>query len=452
MTFPMLEMPRGEPIPGNNLAFDEPEQDVHSYVRLGRIAIGVLVFIFVVWAFLAPLQSAAVAPGVLRAEGGGRKVIQHLEGGIIRRLLVSEGSKVKAGQVLVELDDTQSGAQLAAAQSDYDSLLAQDARLTAERSGAARVSYPTELLDRRSDPSVQAVLKASDALFTAGARALGQQAAVVRQRVRENQAELGSTGPQAAALRKQAESLNKEIASVETLVNERLDRRSHLLQLQRQQADLESQQSQISASAQRLSNSVGEMQAQIGLLSAQRFNEAATQQRDVQASLALAREKLRAARDVFKRRHVVAPVDGTVVNLRLVTPGGVLPAGQPLLDIVPEHERIVVIARLRANDVDVVQPGLLAEVRLTPYKTRSVPTLLGKVLDVAADVTIDDHSGAPYYETQVALDQEALAKLKGVKLLSGMPSEVYIQLGRRTLLQYLLQPLQDSFNRAFRED
>lgn len=452
MNFPMLEMPRGRPIPGPDQSSDEPEQEIHSYVRLGRIGIGVLVLIFVIWACLVPLQSAAVAVGVLRAEGGGRKVVQHLEGGIIRRLLVSEGSKVKAGQVLVELDDTQSSAQLAAAQSDYDALLAQDARLTAERSGAARVTYPDELLARRSDPSVQAVLKASDAMFIAGSRALGQQAAVVRQRVRANQAELGATGPQAAALRKQSESLAKEIAAVETLVNERLDRRGHLLQLQRQQADLESQQSQISASAQRLSSSVSEMQAQIGLLSAQRFNDAATQQRDVQTSLALAREKLRAARDIFNRRRVVAPVDGTVVNLRLVTPGGVLPAGQPLLDIVPDHERIVVIARLKANDVDVVQPGLLAEVRLMPYKTRSVPTLLGKVLDVAADVTIDDRSGAPYYETEIALDRQALDKLKGVKLLSGMPTEVYIQLGQRTLMQYLLQPLHDSFNRAFRED
>ncbi len=421
-------------------------------VRIGYLGLAIVSGLFVLWAVLAPLDSAAIAPGLLRAEGGGRRVVQHLEGGMIRRLLVREGSSVKAGQPLVELDDTASSAQDAALQVTYDTLLAQDARLTAERSGAARVTYPAELLARRDAPRVAEILRASEQVFQAGRRGLAEQVAILSKREGQGRADLGGTGPQLAILDSQARSLGDEIAGVQTLVDEKLERRSRLLTLQRQQADVAAQRSRLLSNAARVDDVIGEARAQMALVRGQRITDAAKEQREVQASLAEAREKLSVSHDVDRRRLITAPVSGTVVNLRFVTPGGVLSSGQPLLDIVPSDADMVVVAHLKATDIDVVHPDLAAEIRLLPYKTRSVPMLIGRVRKVGADATLDEKSGELFYEVEIALDRHDRQRLQGVRLLSGMPAEVYIQLGTRSLAQYLVQPLIDSFRRAFRED
>lgn len=440
------------PVPLGPADRHDPPPASFSSVRVGFWAFGIVVGLFVLWAFAAPLSSAAIAPGLLRAEGGGRRVIQHLEGGIISRLYVRDGSHVRAGQALAELDDTATAAQDAAVRLTYDTLLAQDARLTAERIGARRVTYPAELLARRADPHVAEIIRASDQLFRAGTRGLSDQVAILSERAGQGRADLGGTAPQLALLDQQARSLEEEIAGVRTLVDEKLERRSRLLQLERQQADVAAQRSRLLTGAERTGGAIGETQAQMMFVRGQRTTDAAKEQREVQARLAEAREKLSVSADINRRRLITAPVAGTVTNLRLVTPGAVLGAGQPILDIVPTGSEIVVMARLKATDVDVVQPGLRAEVRLTPYKTRSVPTLLGTVRDVSADAVTDEKTGSLYYEVEVALDRKALDRLDGVRLVSGMPAEVYIQLGSRSLVQYFVQPLLDSFRRAFRED
>ncbi len=424
---------------------------VRSSMRLAYLVLAAFVLLFGLWAVLAPLHSAAVASGLLRADQGGRKVIQHLEGGIIKRLLVREGDTVTAGQALVELDSTATAAEGAALQANYDALLAQDARLSAERQGLPSVLYPDELLARREEPQVKAILRASDRLFRAGLGSQGDQVRVLAQRIAQSRAELGGTAPQLVAVAEQSRLIGEELAGVETLVGERLERRTRLLTLQRQQADLAAQRDRLTTSRNKLGDAIGELQAQVSLVRGQRTTEAAGEQRDVQARLADAREKLNISRDINRRRTIAAPVTGTVTNLRLVTPGGVLPAGQPILDIVPRDMPPVVIVRLHANDVDVVHPGLRAEVRLTPYKTRSVPTLIGYVRQVSADASVDDKTGEVYYETQVILPPAALRDVPSVRLVSGMPAEVFVQTGERSLFQYFSQPLIDSFRRAFRE-
>lgn len=420
-------------------------------MRTAYIALATFVGLFLLWSVLAPLDSAAVAPGVLRADGGGRRTVQHLEGGIIRDILVREGQLVRAGQPLVILDDTQSNAQDAALQSTYDALLAQDARLTAERTGAAAVSYPAELTSRMSDPAVRAIVAASDSVFRAKRQALAQQVSILDQRIGQASADLGSTGAQAAALGDQGALIEQEASSVQKLVDEGLERQSRLLALRRQAAAIAGQRSQLNGNAARIRDVMAETRAQMAFLRGQQASEAAIQQRDVQASLAEAREKLTISRDINKRRQVTAPVDGRVVNLRVVTRGGVVGAGQPILDIVPTNEKIVIMARLKATDIDVVNAGLEAEVRLTPYKARVMPLLKGTVRQVSADATFDEKNNNLYYETEILLDPKQVRNLKDVRLVSGMPAEVFIKLGSRSLLQYLTQPFVDSFRRAFRE-
>lgn len=427
------------------------EPAVRPTLRTGLIAIGVFVAFFVAWGFAAPMNSAAIAPGLLRAEGGGRKVVQHLEGGIVEALLVKEGDRVKAGQALIRLDRTQSGAVDASTQAQYDALLAQDARLTAEAVRSGAVSYPAELAERTGDPKVKELIDGQNAVFSARRQSQSAQRSILAQRIGQANAEIGSYVAQLNALESQQRLLQAELANVEVLVAEGLERQTRLLTLQRQASAADGQRGQLQGSIARVRQSIAETRAQLAYLDESFLSDVTAQQREVRTKLAEYGERLKSSRDVNRRREILAPVDGTVVNLRVVTQGGVVRPGEPILDLVPADAPIVVLARVKANDVDAVAPGQSASVRLTPYKARVLPMLDGKVRKVSADVNADERTGLMYYEAEIELDAAELAKLDDVTLISGMPAEVFIDLGERSLFQYFLQPLTDSFRRAFRE-
>ena len=424
---------------------------VRGSLRFAFISIILFLLIFAFWSWSAPLNSAAIASGMLEAAGGGRRTVQHLEGGIVSRFLVVEGQKVHAGDPLVQLDATQSNARDAAVRSTFYGLLAQDARLTAERNGLRSISFPAELLAVADQPEVKAIIAASNAVFATRRRGLAEQTAVLAQKLGQASADMRSSDAQLAALGDQAKLLDDEEMGVSMLVEEGLERKPRLLALQRQRASVEGQQGQLTNNLDRLRSAKGETYAQMTFLRGQMEMDAATQQRDVQIQIAEAREKLKVSGDVRSRQQILAPVDGRVVNLRLITPGGVIGPGQPVLDIVPSNEKIVVTARLKANDIDVVHPGLKADVKLTPYKTRVMPSLHGVVREVSPDATYDKDNQQLYYKVTVEIGPDELKHFPDVQLLSGMPAEVFIDLGSSSLMQYLIQPMMDSFHRAFRE-
>jgi HlyD family secretion protein len=436
-------------LPGPATSADRP--DVGGVKRRAYAVIAGFVAIFVTWGAVAPLNSAAVAPGVLEADGGGRRTVQHLEGGIINRFLVREGQLVKAGQPLVQLDPTQTDARDSAVRTAYATLLAQDARLTAERIAAPGITYPSALLAMRGEPGVASILQAAEAAFATRRRSLVEQTEVLHQRQEQATAEIASNRAQLLSIADQLRSLDAESRSVVSLVGEGLERYSRLHTLERQQATAEQQRSQLTGNIARLQGSLGEANAQIASLKGQLANEAAAQQGEVQMNIVDLREKLKVSGDIQRRQEIVAPVAGFVENLRLITPGAVLTPGSPLLDLVPADGSMLVSARLRANDIDIVHRGLRADVRLTPYKTRVVPLLRGKVREVSADATYDESTHALYYKVKIELDPSELKHLKDVRLVSGMPAEVFIDTGARSLFQYFAQPLLDSFRRAMRE-
>lgn len=424
---------------------------VKGSLRIASISMLVFVLIFAFWSWSAPLNSAAIAPGVLEAAGGGRRTVQHLEGGIVSRFLVVEGQEVRAGQPLVLLETIQSDARDAAVRSAFYGLLAQDARLTAEQRGLRTIAYPAELLAAADQPEVQAIIAASNAVFATRQRGLSEQTLILTQRLEQARAEMRGSHAQLSALGDQTQLLNDEEFGVSMLVDEGLERKSRLLALQRQKAVNEGQQGQLTNNLDRLRDTMGETRAQMTSLRGQMAVEAAAQQREVQMQIAEAREKLKVSGDIRGRLQIVAPIAGRVVNLRLITTGGVIGAGQPVLDIVPSNEKIVVTARLKANDVDVVHPGLKADVKLTPYKARVMPNLHGVVREVSPDATFDEDSRQLYYKVIVEISPGEMKHFRDVQLMSGMPAEVFIDLGSNSLMQYLLQPMIDSFNRAFRE-
>lgn len=432
-------------------AAEEAPPTFNAPLKWAYIGITSFFAIFAIWSFCAPMNSAAIAPGILRAEGGGRKTVQHLEGGIIDSILVREGDTVRKGQVLARLDRTQSSAVDTALQSQYDALLAQDARLTAERERRATISFAPELLARQSDPKVLEIISGQRSVFMSRQNSQFAQLAILEQRIGQAQSEIQSYQAQIDSLGDQNVLMNEETRSVAALVTEGLERKSRLLTLQRQESALSGQKGQLIANISRVKQSVSETQAQMIYLRDSLLSEVTAQQRDVRTQLSDLSERLKSSNDVNKRREILSPVDGKVVNLKFVTAGGVVRPGEPIMDIVPRNEKIIIMAKLKATDVDNVREGLNASVRLTSYKARIMPLLKGTVKTIGADATVDERSGGLFYEAEIVMDDKELRNLKDVHLISGMPAEVFIDLGQRSLFQYFAQPLVDSFHRAFRE-
>jgi HlyD family secretion protein len=416
----------------------------------GVIAIVLFAGTFGVWGTLAPLASATIAPGVIKAEGS-RRTVQHLEGGIVREILVRDGDKVQAGQVLARLDDVASMAEHAATQAQRVTFTAQQARLMAEFAGGREITWPAEILELRQDPRVADAITTQTALFLSRRTALESQLRVHSERIEQLNAAITSARAQIVSHRDQIDLLRSEIAIVAEMVRVGLEKKSRLLGLQRQEAALIGNRGDLESQVARNEASIAENRAQMTSLRDQRSQEIAAELTDIRQKLLEAQEREKRTADVSVRREIVAPVSGSVLNSRLLTTGGVLRAGDAVLDIVPMEDRLVAEVQVGPGDIDVVHTGLTAQIRLPAFKQRLVPFLSGKVTFVSADAVIEERSQRAFYRAHILIDESQLSRLNGVQLTPGMPVESLILVGERTFLEYLIQPLRDSFERAFRE-
>lgn len=403
------------------------------------------------WAALAPLASAAIAPGTVTVDGN-RKTVQHLDGGIIAEILVREGDRVTAGQPVMRLDDLETRSTIALLDGQVWALAAQEARLAAERDGRADVTFPDELTALTGERAVAEILAGQQRIFASRRTSLDSRAEVIRQRIAQQQAQIAALDAQRAAGRGQLALIAEEVVGVEAMVRQGLERKPRLLALQRQQVELEGQQGDLANRMAQAREAIAQAELEILSLRDDRQSEIATELRDVQVRLAEAREKRAAAAVRQGRRDVVAPVAGVVMKLRHFAPGAVVPPGGDILDLVPQDDPLVIDAHVSPTDIDVVRAGLPAKVVLSAFKSRTTPQLAGRVTRVSADALTDERTGTAYYRAQVEVDAGELAALDGVHLQPGMPAETLILTGERTLLRYLLQPIEDSFRRAFRED
>jgi HlyD family type I secretion membrane fusion protein len=434
------------------------------------IAVGVLVIVGFLgglgaWAALAPISAAAVAQGQLRVEGN-RRTVQHLEGGIIREFLVRDGAAVRQGEVLLRLDDAQSGATADNFRAQLDAAHALNARLVAERDHRDSIDFPPDLLTRRGEPRVAEMIDSQQSAFDSRRQALEGQKAVLRQRVGQHRAQIEAARAQITFTERQMQLIEQEVTSIEPLVNRGVIARPRYLALLREGAGLSGTREQQRGAISQAEQGIGEAEMQMLQLDNNLLNDVATQLQDVRAKIADYEERLRGAADVQQRREVVAPVAGVVANMRFFTIGGVVRPGDPILDLVPRDETLVLDVRISPMDIDVVDVGQTAEVRLTAFRQRAMPILLGRVTYVSADLANDSRpelqaqpqqrseqstANAPYYRATVALDMEQIRRRENATLTAGMPGEVLIVAGERTMLSYLWQPLHDSLRRAFRE-
>lgn len=422
---------------------------VQRLVRLGMIGIAVFVGGFGLWAALAPLSTAAVGPGQIKVEGN-RKTLQHLEGGIISELLVHDGDKVARDQVLMRLSNAQPGAQVASFGSQRLALLAQDARLIAERDGGATIAFPPDLR-ASTDPRAAESMAGQQSIFTSRRAAIEGQIAILDQRIAEAGSEIDSHKAQVRALDQQIALMKEELDGAQQLFAKGYEPKTHILALKRDAAGLDGARGDQLGQIARAEQTVSESRLQIAETTKQRASEVATELTDVETRLTETTQRLKAADDVEQRTEIRAPLSGSVVGLRFFTTGGVIRPGDAILDIVPDKLGLVVETRIKPSEVANVQIGLPAKVRLTAFKQRVVPLLDGTVTMVSADALHDHDNGEPYYAAEVEIDAGELARLKDVKLISGMPAQVVIPTGERTLLDYLLSPLRESYSRALSE-
>ncbi|MCL2713654.1 MAG: HlyD family type I secretion periplasmic adaptor subunit [Alphaproteobacteria bacterium] len=431
-----------------------PPVDPHPPIKgLVRTAVAIIVALlggFGGWAAIAPLSSAAVAPGSVKVDTN-RKTIQHLEGGIIREILVRDGAVVTKGQVLLQLDSLDANADRDAMRTKLDQFKAQEARLVAERDDMKSVHYPEGLVSRRNEHAIGEILDGQDKIFSDHRRALSDQISVWDRRGEQYRAQIVSIEAQNRTIEQQIPLFEEQLNDQKSLLTKGLYLKPRMLELERQlisaRGEIESNKGKI----QSLQNQIQEADAQIRGVKSTQAKAVSEELRKVQGDRNETAETLRKFIAKAGRTEVVAPQDGTVLNMKFFTRGGIVAPGGAILDLVPLLDKMMLEVKVQPFDIDVVRPELPATVRFVAYKQRMTPTVDGKVAWIAADVTVDEKSGNSYYLARVEVSAAELKRVPHVRLYPGMPVEVSIVTGQRTVLDYLIQPLLDSYAHAFRE-
>lgn len=429
--------PKPVRLPASKPAIDPvTTDDARNEIRFG---VGVLVSFFVIflgWAAFAPLDAAVVAPGVVVVSGA-RQTVQHRDGGIVSHILVEDGQRVEQGEILIELSAPEVLARKEALLSQVLDLQMQRAQLMAQQAGSRRIEAPPEWAGlppedretaraalerhRREGASRQAALRTQRAGSAVDARIAGYQEEIV-------------------SVDRQDQLLEDELTGVRSLADRGLMPLTRVRALERAQAELDGRRAELRAAI------------------ATALEERAEQVRDVEARLAQLLPQLAGARAELENTLMRAPVAGVIVGLQANTVGGVIRPGEPVMDIVPEGQDLIVEAQVRPEDADDVHPGLVSEVRITAFSGRSMPLLTGEVQRISADRFTDERSGQPYFLTRVAVAQSELHRLTeasrtpDAQLRPGLPAEIVIPTRKRTALQYLLEPLNQSLWSSFREN
>ncbi|WP_231712406.1 HlyD family type I secretion periplasmic adaptor subunit [Vineibacter terrae] len=401
------------------------------------------------WSWIAPLASAAIAPGVVSPDGH-RKTVQHLEGGIIRAIHVREGDVVAVGDRLVTLEETQARAKLDEMRERYVHLLTAEARLIAEQSGAEQIAFPPEITVNATVGTRRAMTSQVDLLGSRRATQQGKER-ILTQRIRQSEEEIAGLRKIIAAQATQLQLLDREIVIVRKLYEQGIERLPRLLALERTQAEVRGEQANNEARIARIQQQIGETEIQLLTMRDQDKERANDELTKVREQLAVLRSELPGREDILTRTVIQAPIAGVVMNVKVTTEAGVVGPGQALLDIVPGEAKLIIDARLKPNDIDVVQPGMRARVLLTAYRQRVMPQIFGTLRSASADRLVDDRTGEAYFLAKIEVDADDIARLKDVRLAPGMSAEVMILTGERTVMDYLLRPLIESFIKSFRE-
>ena len=405
------------------------------------------------WIATAQIQGAVIAPGEVIVESY-RKMVQHLDGGIVQEILVREGDVVQEGQVLIRLDGERVRASRDLYRGQMDALLAREARLVAEKEKNDRIGWPEELLARRDVPEVAESMKTEEEVFVSRRASMESQQNLYRAQIVQLRSQIRGQQDQLESIESTIASLEEEIAAKRPLLEGRYLDRSHIMELERALNSHRARRDELKSAVTLATERIEELELKIADLETQYIDEAVSRLAETRQAIMDLRERLRPAEDACRRLEIKAPEAGVVVNLNVRTEGGVIQGGQPLMEIVPRDSGLIVSAMVAPDKIDDVKVGQQASVSLSAFPMRYTPKVDGTVTYVSADrVESRQQNIPPHYLVYVQLDPESLNDaIKDVtRLTPGMPAEVYIQTEAKTVLDYILSPITESMNRALRE-
>jgi HlyD family type I secretion membrane fusion protein len=428
------------------------EQRLRRPMIVGGAVIGIFVVLLAIIFSLVPLATSVNAPATVQAETN-RKTMRAREGGTVRQILVREGQRVRAQQPLLLLNDVEARAAFDVYQNQYDVLLAQNARFSAEATGRSALQFPPELTARMGDPRVASLVRDQEFLFTTRTSLFQSQSAVLGQRIEQLESQVTGLQAQVASVDEQRRLTDEELAGYRKLNEQGYAPKTLILRYERTLAELNGRKGQLMADIARMRQQMGETRLQLVSLRNERASQAAEGLRDTQSRLADVIPRLTTARQTLGATVVRSPVDGFVFSLTQFTPGGVVGAGEVLMEVVPATTPLTVTAMVKPEDIDQVYQGQKAKVQLTGLNPRFNDQLDARVSLRSADRNVDEKTGMAFYRVQLTIPPTELKKLKkGVELTPGMPAMANIVTGERTIMEYLISPITQTWQDAFREE
>ncbi len=424
------------------------QKSLRSHLVIGVTAVAALLFIIFGWGTLSEISGAVIAPGKLVVDSNVKKV-QHPTGGVVGELLAKDGDRVRQGDVVVRLDGMQARTSLAIVTKALDEMEARQARLMAERDGADKVAFPADLVARDKEADVAQAMSSEQRLFELRRSARDGQKAQLTEQIDQLRQQIAGTEEQIAAKAKELDWNRQELGGVRDLWKDKLVPFARVTTLERDAARLQGERGALTASVAQARGRISEIQLKILQIDEDLRTEVGKELAEIRAKRAELTERRVAAEDQLKRIDLVAPQDGRVFQRSVHTVGGVVQAGEPVMLIVPEHDSLVVEARVPAHEIDQVHVGQKAVLHFSAFQ-RTTPELDGEVVHVAADAAQDERTGEHYYVARIRVRDGELARLEGHDLRAGMPVEVFIQTVPRTVASFLVKPLGDQVERAFR--
>ncbi len=424
-------------------------QSISRHLVLGGAAVVALVVGVGGWAATTELSGAVIAPGQLVVDSNVKKV-QHPTGGVVGELRVKDGDRVQAGDVVVRLDETQTRANLAIVTKALDELAARQARNEAERDGAERVTFPPELVSRDNDADVRHVLAGEQRLFEirrSGREGLKSQ---LREQVAQLDQQIVGNREQEAAKAREIDWIQQELKGVRELWSKTLVPFARVTALERDAARLEGERGALIATMAQTKGRIAEIRLKILQVDEDLRTEVGKELAEIRGKKSELIERRVAAEDQLKRVDLLAPQDGKVFQRTVHTVGGVIQAGETIMQIVPDTDTLIIEVKIAPQEVDQVHLGQHAMLRFAAFNQRTTPELHGVVVRIGADVTQEEKRNEAYYSVRIGISDSELARLQGLKLVAGMPVEAFIQTEPRTMISYLVKPMQDQITRAFR--
>ncbi len=450
MSLDLVKLPKPSIEPGQS-PLDRMLTSVRPYMIAGAATVLALFGGIGGWAAMTDLSGAVLAPATVVVAGNLKKV-QHPSGGVVGNIFVRNGDRVKAGDMLVRLDDTVTRASLQLVTKQIDELSGRLSRLKAERDEAVTVAFPAELLGRKNESDVTQILSGEQTLFESRVRSRTEQKKQLGLRIAGMQEEIAGNTSQAAAKSREIDLIGKEVASLAGLEAQKLVTSSKMMALHREAARLEGEKAQLQAAAGQSRGRIAEIEVQKLNIDSQAKSEIVKELRETQGKIVEMSERRTAAEDQLRRIDITSPADGLVHQMSVNTIGGVVNTSEPLMLIVPEGDRLLVEAKIAPQDIDQARSHQLANIRFPAFNQRTTPNVDGKVIHIAADLTHEPQQPhLSYYIARIEISDDEMKKLTGLRLVPGMPAEVQIKTDERSALSYLIKPLTDQFAKAFKE-